>query len=114
MTPFHEQASFWPFLILTVVFGGWCARIAGRSFAESWRPFYVLPLALLALAAGVRFLHFALFEGTLLSLQYFTADYAILLGFAAWGYLTRRSELMAGLYPFAFKRYGLIAWRNKR
>lgn len=114
MTPLHEQVSLWPFLILTIAFGGWCARSAGRSYAEGWRPAYWLPLIMLPLAASIRFLHYALFEGSLLSMQYFLSDYSVVLVFATWGYLTRRSELMAGLYPFAYRRYGLIAWRDRK
>lgn len=114
MHPFFEESSAWPFLILTAAFGGWCARIVGRSLASGWRPAYLLPLALLPLVFGIRFLHYALYEATLLSMQYFLADYSICACFAAWGYLTRRSELMSRLYPFLFRRYGLIAWKDRR
>jgi predicted MFS family arabinose efflux permease len=112
MTYLYEEPSFWPFLILTLGIGGWTARTAGRSLADSWRPAVLLPVVVLPLAGAIRFLHFALYEATLFSAYYFAVDYGFVLLFAAWGYLSRRSELMNGLYPWAFKRYGLLGWRE--
>ncbi|MES2906838.1 MAG: hypothetical protein V4691_07425 [Pseudomonadota bacterium] len=114
MTFIHEEASFWPFLILTIALGGWCAKVAGRKFAASWRPFYMLPVVILVLAFGIRFLHYGLYNATLFSLHYFLVDYAFALAFAIWGYFTKRSELMNGLYPWAFKRYCLVGWRETK
>jgi predicted MFS family arabinose efflux permease len=114
MSIFFEEASFWPFVILTLGLGGWTARTAGRSLANSWRPIALLPIIVLPLAASIRFLHFALYGASLFSGRYFLSDYAFVLVFALWGYLTRHSELMKGLYPWAFKRYGPIGWREVR
>jgi len=103
-TYLYEEPSFW--------LGGWTARTAGRSLANSWHPMALLPFVVLPLAAGIRFLHFGLYGGTLFSASYFLSDYLFILVFAAWGYLTRRAELMYGLYPWAFRRYGPIGWRE--
>ena len=109
---FYQEATPWPFLILTLGLGGWTARIAGRGLANSWRKIGLLPLFILPLTASIRFLHFALYNDMLFSGYYFLADYAFLLIFAAWGYFTRRSELMNGLYPWTFRRYALLGWRK--
>lgn len=114
MTFLYEEASFWPFVILTLGLGGWTARVAGAKLASSWRPVYLLPLAILPLGAGIRFLHYSLYDSTLFSTHYFLADYAFVLGFATWGYFTKRSELMNGLYPWMFQRYGPVAWRENK
>jgi predicted MFS family arabinose efflux permease len=108
----YEEASFWPFLILTIGLGGWTARIAGRSLANSWHSNLLLPLIALPLVASVRFLHFALYGATLFSIPYFLTGYGFILVFAVWGYLIRRAELMNGLYPWAFRRYGPFNWRE--
>ena len=59
----------WPIFIgLTLVLFGGCAFMTGQSLASGWRPAWLaLPYALL-LAAGDRFLAFALFQRPLLSL----------------------------------------------
>ena len=75
----YEENSFWVFMLLTVSLGGAAALMTGRAIAAAWRPWWhVIPLMLL-LGAAVRFLHFALFGGTLLSLTYYVADTAVCL-----------------------------------
>jgi hypothetical protein len=114
MAYFFEEQSVWPFLILTIALGGWTARTAGRGLANSWHAIVLLPFVILPLAAGIRFLHFGLYGATLFSPYYFLVDYGFTLVFAAWGYFTRRAELMSGLYPWAFRRYGPLGWREIR
>jgi signal transduction histidine kinase len=108
----YQESGPWPFLILTIGLGGWSARIAGRSLANSWQNMGFLPFLILPLAASIRFLHYALYGAILFSSSYFLVDYGFILIFAAWGYFTRRSELMNGLYPWAFRRYALLGWRK--
>jgi hypothetical protein len=85
MSLFVEQ-SFWIFLILTVIMGGGAAFMAGRSLASGWKPVGLLLAYMIPATAGVRFLHFALFEAQLFSLQYFLAHGLVLVGFALLGY----------------------------
>ncbi len=65
-----EEGSIWPFLVFTLLLGGWAAWMTGRATAITWRPYGMLIPYLLILAAAVRFFHYALFQGTLLSLHY--------------------------------------------
>jgi hypothetical protein len=83
------------FLGLSAGLGGAAALLAaGRALAKHWRPFWCAPFAAAPLAAGVRFLHYALFDEPLLSLQGFAADYAVILGLALVGFkLARRSQM---------------------
>jgi hypothetical protein len=82
------------FLGLSVVLGGGAAFSTGRALAKHWRPFWLAPLAMLPLAAGVRFLHYALFDEPLISLRGFAADYGVVLGLAFLGFrLARKSQM---------------------
>ena len=73
-----EDQSIWIFLLVSVVMGGAAAWTSGKSLAQTWRPAWQIVPAMLVLGLGIRFIHFALFEGTLLSLHYYAIDVAIL------------------------------------
>jgi hypothetical protein len=109
----YEEASFLPFLILTVLIGGWAAWQTGRATAQTWRPLVMLIPYAVGLGLAVRFLHFAVFGGTLLSLQFFIIDTAII-ALATWlGFRWKRSEQMATQYSWLFDRVFPIGWRDK-
>ncbi len=55
------------FLAMTMVLFGGAAAATGQALARNWRPAWQLVPYALLLAAGERFLLFALFDGTLLS-----------------------------------------------
>ena len=62
----HEEGSFGVFLLVTIILGGGAAVLAGRAIALTWRPWWQIVAYMLILGAAVRFIHFALFGGTLL------------------------------------------------
>jgi hypothetical protein len=100
------------FLLLTLVLGGSAAFASGRAIAQTWRPFWHIPLYMLALAAGVRFCHFALFEEPLLSPSGYLLDYATVCAAAALGFRLLRTRQMAGQYGWIFRRIGPLQWRR--
>ena len=63
--------------------------------------------------AAVRFVHFALFEATLLSPASYVADtlYLVLLGALAWR-MTRAAQ-MATQYYWLYERTGPLTWRER-
>ena len=67
--------SPWVFLVLTVMLGGGAAFLAGRGLARVWKPFWRIFFYMALLAAAVRFFHYALFDGELLSLYYYLVTY---------------------------------------
>ena len=67
MNEFYDQESLLQIALVTGVIGGGAAFLAGRAIALTWRPFWQLVLYMLPLGAAVRFVHFALFESTLLA-----------------------------------------------
>lgn len=108
-----ENSPF-EFLILTCVLGGGAAWMTGRSLARSWRPAgrVVLYLALLALA--VRFFHYALAEGTLLSLHYYAVDAVILVALGLLSYRLTRTDQMVTQYPWLYRRTGPLGWTDRQ
>jgi hypothetical protein len=109
----YEEPSFWLFALVTVLMGGWAAWMTARSFAVTWRPLWLCVVALLVLAGAVRFIHYALFGGTLLSLHYYLVDAAVVSGIGLLGYRTTRARQMTRQYPWLYERTGLLSWREK-
>jgi hypothetical protein len=107
------ESNFWIFLLLTVVLGGGAAFMAGRSLAKDWRSVTQLMIFMIPLGLGVRFLHFALFQQNLFSLQYFITHTLILMGLAYLGYRMKRASQMVTQYPWLYERSGMLTWRNK-
>ncbi len=101
------------FLFLTVIIGGGAAFLAGRALASKWRPMWMPVAYMLPLGLAVRFFHYALFKGHLLSLHYFIVDTAILVAAALLGYRLTQVALMVGQYPWLYERAGPFAWREK-
>lgn len=106
------EVSGTDFFVVTVFLGGGAAWLSGRAIAETWRPYRQLLLYMLLLAAGVRFIHFALFEGTLLSLAYYCVDFIILSSLASLGYRRMRVRQMATQYAWLYVRNGLLGWAH--
>ncbi len=111
--PLFVESSTWIFLLLTVILGGGAAFMAGRSLATDWRDVKQLMIFMIPLGFGVRFLHFALFQQNLFSLQYFITHTAILMVLAYLGYRMKRVSQMVTQYPWLYERSGILTWRNK-
>ena len=99
--------------LVTGVLGGGAAFLAGRAIAQTWRPFWSVLVYMAMLGAAVRFVHFALFEGTLLSPASYLADtlYLVLMGALAWR-MTRAAQ-MATQYYWLYERTGPLTWRSR-
>jgi hypothetical protein len=105
-----EEDSFGVFLLITIALGGGAAYLAGRAIASTWRPWWHVALYMLILAVAVRFLHFALFGGTLLSLHYYAVDFAFCLLFGYLGYRVTRAAQMSTQYRWLYERAGPLKW----
>ena len=106
----YEEDSFWVFLLVSVLLGGGAAWLAGRAVAATWRPGWQVAFYMLPLAGAVRFLHFALFEATLLSLQYYLVDTGVCLGLGLLGFRVARAAQMATQYRWINIRTGAFSW----
>ena len=110
----YEEPSVWLFALVTVCMGGWAAWMTGRAVALTWRPVWQCVAATLVLAAAVRFIHFALFEGTLRSLHYYLVDAAVVTAIGLLGYRVTRARQMTTQYRWLYERTGPLTWREKR
>ena len=99
-TALFEEDSLGVFLLVSVAMGGGAAWLAGRAVAQTWRSPWQLLAYMLILGAAVRFIHFALFDGTLLSLHYYLVDTGIALAFAGAGFRVTRKRQFARQYGF--------------
>ncbi len=96
----YEEDSFGVFLLVTVLLGGGAAWLAGRAIAQTWRPRWSIIGYMLILGFAVRFFHYALFDGTLLSPHYCAVDTAVALIFAFCGFRVTRAAQMRRQYGF--------------
>lgn len=110
---FYEAESPWLFLFLTVILGGAAAFQTGRAVAQTWRPLWLLLFYSMVIALAVRFLHYALFQETLISLQFYIVDTLVCLIAASIGYRLSRASQMARRYCWAYERHGPFGWRAK-
>jgi len=101
------------FLVLTVIIGGGAAFLAGKGLARSWKPFGRMFLYMALLAAAVRFFHYALFDGDLLSLYYYLVTYAVLVATASLGFRFMRTTQMVTQYRWLYERTSPLTWRER-
>ena len=113
MGGFYVDESLLQIVLVTGVIGGGAAWLSGRAIAGTWRPLAHVIGYMMLLGAAVRFAHFALFEGTLLSLPSYAADtaYLVVTGMLAWR-ITRVNQ-MVRQYNWLYERAGLLSWRGR-
>ncbi len=106
----YEEGSLGVFLLVTIAMGGGAAWLAGRAIALTWRAWWHVAMYMLILACAVRFIHFALFEGTLIAPHYYTVDLFFCLIFGFWGYRATRARQMVSQYGWLYVRAGALSW----
>jgi hypothetical protein len=110
---FYEEGSFGVFLLVTVVLGGGAAALAGRAIAETWRPAWQVAAYSFILGAAVRFFHFSLFGGTLLSAHYYLVDITVCMAFGFLGFRAARVAQMVTQYRWINEAQGRLRWRRR-
>jgi hypothetical protein len=108
----YEEDYVGLFLLVTVFMGGGAAWLAGRAIASTWRPWWHVAGYMLILGAAVRFIHFALFEGTLVSLQFYAVDTLVCLIFGFLGYRATRAGQMTTQYSWINAPAGFLRWKR--
>ncbi len=106
------------FCVLTGL-GVLAAIATGRSFAQSWSSLWLAVPAMLALAAAVHFLHYALFQESIIVFQsdplayyYYAVTFVVLFIFAALGYRSKRASQMGTQYRWLFHSEGMF-WSQR-
>jgi len=96
----YQERSFGVFLLVTVILGGGAAWMAGRAVAIAWSRWWLVVCYAMLIGLAVRFIHFSLFDATLLSPHYYAVDTLIVLAFAFAGFRVTRRRQMARQYGF--------------
>lgn len=109
----YEEGSFGVFVLVTVCLGGGAAWLTGRAIALTWRPGWQVVAYVLILGVAVRFIHFSLFGGTLLSPHYYFVDTVFCLAVGALGFRTARVAQMVTQYRWINETDGPMRWRRR-
>ena len=110
---FYEEGSFGVFVLVTIILGGGAAALSGRAIAATWRPWWQVVAYNFILGGAVRFIHFSLFGGTLLSAHYDLVDSAVCMAFGFLGFRAARVSQMVTQYRWINEAEGLLRWRRK-
>ena len=110
----YEEDTFRVFLLVTFLLGGGAAWLAGHAIASTWRPWWHVAFYMLILALAVRFIHFALFDATLLSPHYYLVDLAVCLACGFAGFRATRAAQMATQYRWINVRTGPFRWSRRQ
>jgi len=113
MDELYGSETLLQIILVTGVIGGGAAFLAGRAIAQTWRPFWSVVVYMLMLGAAVRFVHFALFEATLLSPPSYAADTAYLIVLGAFAWRMTRAGQMATQYYWLYERVGPLNWKER-
>jgi hypothetical protein len=114
MPGYWIESSLIVFAAITVGLGGIAAWLTGRAVALGWSPVWLAILYAIPLSSAVRFLHYALFEGTLLNLRYLGVDFAVIVLIALIAYRHTRTRQMITQYGWLFERTTPLSWRRRR
>lgn len=108
-----ETGAPLPFLVaIGMALSAGAAWLTGQAIAETWRPSWQVVPAAILLAAADRFLDYALFRGTLLSVPAALSTLAAILALALIAWRLRRVGKMVTQYPWLYRRAGPFAWRE--
>jgi hypothetical protein len=112
MDRLYSGESITAVVLVTGVLGGGAAWLSGRAIAAAWQPLRQVVITALLLGAAARFIHYALFAGTLLSAASYGCDTLIflLVGVIAWR--ATRAAQMVRQYPWLYVRAGPLGWRE--
>lgn len=109
----YEEQSVWQFFFITCLLGGWAAWMTGRACALTWRTPANLFVYLLGLGIAVRFIHHAMFHGTMFTLHFYVVDTVILIVLGFLGFRYTRTNQMVTQYRWLYERASLLSWRPK-
>ncbi len=109
----YEEDAFGVFILVTFILGGGAAWLTGRAAAQTWRPIWQVVVYSLMLGGAVRFIHFSLFSGTLLSLHFYAVDTIICIAFGLIGVRVARVAQMVRQYGWMNESSGPFRWRRK-
>jgi hypothetical protein len=113
ITDLIYEGSLGVFVLVTLILGGGASLLAGRAIAQTWRPWWHIVFYMMILGCAVRFFHFSLFGGTLLSVHYYLVDTAVCMLAGLAGYRAARTTQMLNQYRWINEPAGPMRWRRR-
>ena len=113
MGTLYGSESWLQVLFVTGILGGGAAWLTGKALAETWRSVAQAIGYMILLGAAVRFFHFALFEGDLISLPSFLADATYLVAVGCLSWRVTRTTRMVTQYGWLYERTSPLTWRER-
>jgi hypothetical protein len=110
MFALYANESWLQIVLLTGVIGGGAAWLAASAIAQTWRPYWHALCYLALLAVAVRFFHFALLGGDLLSLPSYLVDVVWFIAVGSLAFRFTRTAQMVRQYPWLYQRTSLLSW----
>jgi hypothetical protein len=114
MSGLYANESWFQVAFITLVLGGGCAWLAGQAIASTWRSIWAAALAAIPMAMAVHFVHFALFNETLLSFKPWAAETIILLVIICLAFQRTRAQQMVRQYYWLYEPKGHLGWRLRQ
>lgn len=105
--------AFHPGELVFYLLGCWAAWMTGKASASTWRTVPQLLVYGLVLAAGMRFLHYALYQGPFLSPIHYLSDLVVLSGVALAGYRYTRTNQMVSQYHWMYEKASPFTWKQR-
>lgn len=114
MTQLYSNESLVQVLFVTLVLGAGCAALAGRAIALTWRSIWIAVVAMIPMGMAVRFVHFALFNETLLAPRTSLVETAVLIAVACLSFQRTRARQMVRQYYWLYEPHGPLSWRLRQ
>ena len=108
----YEEPSVLYFVLITIIMGmdGVAhGKECCRRLEQLWGPGVLYATS----GVAIRFIHHALFNGSMLTLQYYVVDTIILLLFATAGYRYYRTQQMTNNYYWLYEKVSPFSWKSK-
>ncbi len=96
-----------------LLFACWATWMAGRAVAQVWQGQVTFLVYSLLLALGVRFLHYALYQGPFLSLPHYLSDLILLAIIGLVAFRFTRTNQMVTQYNWLYEKVSPLSWRSK-
>jgi hypothetical protein len=107
----YDDSSVFIFILVTVIMGGAAGYSSGKAIAQTWRPGWHLVASAMVLGVAVRFIHYALFGASFLTVHYYLIDTLLVLAATFAGFRLTRVEQMTTRYSWLYQPAGPFAWK---
>jgi hypothetical protein len=105
--------KFYPGEAVFFLLGCWATWMAARAVAVTWGSIGQFLVYALGLALGMRFLHFALYEGPFISGIHYVSDLVALTIVGIIAYRYTRTKQMVSQYGWLYEKASPLSWRNR-